>query len=211
VRDVIRVERHLDAPVASNGSPSTSQPTDPADAASFSIDQASLQALGRLADEVLPPLVARLAVSRLGELEVRHGAWHIRVRRAASGATDGAGAFAAAAGSVSDGGASADAGSSLSRPSSPAHDPAIAISPAVGWFALAPGLAVGTRLGQGDPLGWVDVLGVRQEVVAPIAGLVGRLLASPGDPVEYGQELVQLVASGAPGSARDGSSDEGAA
>ena len=44
---------------------------------------------------------------------------------------------------------------------------------------------------------------MRQEVIAPIDGLVGRLLASPGDPVEYGQELVQLVASGGSGPTRD--------
>jgi biotin carboxyl carrier protein len=50
---------------------------------------------------------------------------------------------------------------------------------------------------QGDVLGWIDVLGVRQEVVAPEDGLVGKLLVGPGDPVEYGEQLVQLVAGAA--------------
>jgi pyruvate/2-oxoglutarate dehydrogenase complex dihydrolipoamide acyltransferase (E2) component len=38
------------------------------------------------------------------------------------------------------------------------------------------------------------VLGVRQEVVAPADGFVGRFLAEPGQAVEYGQELVRLEA-----------------
>ena len=38
-------------------------------------------------------------------------------------------------------------------------------------------------------LGWVEVLGVRQEVVAPRDGVVGRVLAEAGQAVEYGQEL----------------------
>jgi acetyl-CoA carboxylase biotin carboxyl carrier protein len=67
----------------------------------------------------------------------------------------------------------------------------------VGYFATRPELAVGARVSQGDVLGWVDVLGVRQELVAPADGLVGKLLVGPGDPVEYGQELVQLVPGGA--------------
>ncbi|MEZ4597206.1 MAG: hypothetical protein R3C32_10535, partial [Chloroflexota bacterium] len=51
---------------------------------------------------------------------------------------------------------------------------------------------------QGDVIGWVDVLGIRHEVVAPVDGLVGRWFVGPGDPVEYGQQLAQLVPGGAP-------------
>jgi methylmalonyl-CoA carboxyltransferase small subunit len=82
-------------------------------------------------------------------------------------------------------------------PSAPARSADIATSPAVGYFAPRAELAVGARVTQGDVLGWIDVLGVRQEVVAPVDGLVGKLLVGPGDPVEYGEELVQLVAAGA--------------
>ncbi len=38
------------------------------------------------------------------------------------------------------------------------------------------------------------MLGVRQEVVAPADGVVGRYLAEAGEAVEYGQELVRLEA-----------------
>jgi hypothetical protein len=37
--------------------------------------------LEALTAEILPALVARLRASRLGELEVRSGAWRVRLRR----------------------------------------------------------------------------------------------------------------------------------
>ncbi len=36
------------------------------------------------------------------------------------------------------------------------------------------------------------MLGVAQEVVAPIDGVVGTSLVEPGDAVEYGQELIVI-------------------
>lgn len=38
-------------------------------------------AIARLTDELLPALIAKLATTQLGELEVREGDWHIRLRR----------------------------------------------------------------------------------------------------------------------------------
>lgn len=37
--------------------------------------------IARLADELLPALIAKLSTTQLGELEVREGEWHIRLRR----------------------------------------------------------------------------------------------------------------------------------
>jgi pyruvate/2-oxoglutarate dehydrogenase complex dihydrolipoamide acyltransferase (E2) component len=54
----------------------------------------------------------------------------------------------------------------------------------------------GTRVRAGDRLAYVDVLGVRQEVVSPVDGIVGATLAEAGDAVEYGQELVRLELAG---------------
>jgi biotin carboxyl carrier protein len=187
VRDVIHVEREAAmGDAGSTGSRSFDGAWDgPA------IDGDSLTALGRVADEVLPSIVARLAVSTLGELEVRHGDWHIRVRRGVqAGEVAPPGAHAAATA------APMDVTPPLA-PTAPARSADIATSPAVGYFAPRPEIAVGARVTQGDVLGWIDVLGVRQEVVAPVDGLVGKLLVGPGDPVEYGEELVQLVAAGA--------------
>jgi biotin carboxyl carrier protein len=43
-------------------------------------------ALDRLADELLPALVAKLSATGLGEIEVREGAWKVRLRRPAGAA-----------------------------------------------------------------------------------------------------------------------------
>ena len=38
-------------------------------------------AIDRLTDELLPALIAKLGATGLGELEVREGAWRVRLRR----------------------------------------------------------------------------------------------------------------------------------
>jgi biotin carboxyl carrier protein len=68
----------------------------------------------------------------------------------------------------------------------------IARSPGVGYFSTREGIATGSQVRSGDVLAHVDVLGVRQEVVAPGDGIVARLLAEAGEAVEYGQDLVRL-------------------
>jgi pyruvate/2-oxoglutarate dehydrogenase complex dihydrolipoamide acyltransferase (E2) component len=60
------------------------------------------------------------------------------------------------------------------------------------------------RVRSGDRIGFVDVLGVHQDVVAPVDGLIGSSLAEAGEAVEYGQELVRIdlpetAADGEPG------------
>ena len=48
---------------------------------------------------------------------------------------------------------------------------------------------------RGDLVGYVDVLGVRQEVVAPIDGVVSEFQVESGQAVEYGQPLAKVEAS----------------
>jgi len=67
-----------------------------------------------------------------------------------------------------------------------------ATSPAVGVYHPRRDLTVGTRVRAGDRIGWVDVLGVQQDVIVPVDGLIGSSLAEAGEAVEYGQGLVQL-------------------
>ena len=43
-------------------------------------------AIGRLGDELLPALIAKLGATGLGELEVREGTWRVRLRRPGDGA-----------------------------------------------------------------------------------------------------------------------------
>lgn len=159
-------------------------------------------AIDRLTGELLPALIAKLGATGLGELEVREGDWRVRLRRpagvVASGARDRR---------VSDRGASdRPTDRAAERPPRAQHlhphpEPpsagrsdarSVATSPAVGLYQPRKDLTVGSRVRAGDPLGAVDMLGVAQEVVAPIDGLVGQSLVDPGDAVEYGQELIVI-------------------
>ena len=54
------------------------------DSAATSSDAGRLSdhaAIARLTEELLPALIAKLSTTQLGELEVREGEWHIRLRR----------------------------------------------------------------------------------------------------------------------------------
>ena len=210
-------DRRGDAPepaVEPAGEPSAER-----DAAARLADHA---AIDRLADVLLPALSAKLAASSLGEIEVREGDWRIRLRRPsdgiapssrrsadrpsrtqpghaghghapaaveghrAAGSRDGTVPLAVGPGHPTDGDGSGTRGAAR----------AVATSPAVGIFQPRPELRPGSRVRSGDRLGFVDVLGVRQEVVSPVDGIVGASLVEGGDAVEYGQELVRLEPSG---------------
>jgi biotin carboxyl carrier protein len=176
-------------------------------------------AIGRLVDEILPLLIARFRAGRMGELEVRRAGWHVRVRRpadelspmtvdsAAIRGPDGRRSRTASAGQTTGHGhpptGQTGAGTGLAavgpgRPSdghgaAPAAGASlVAASPGVGYYATRDGIATGSQVRSGDVLGHVDVLGVRQEVIAPGDGIVARLLAEAGEAVEYGQDLVRL-------------------
>ena len=162
-------------------------------------------AIDRLADELLPALIAKLAATGLGELEVREGDWKVRLRRPATanvkkpperagrGSSHGGHPTVASLTPVGPG--------RDGRDGRDGADPrrAVATSPAVGIFQPKTGVRAGTRVRAGDRLGVVDMLGVAQEVVTPVDGLVGASLVEPGDAVEYGQELIVIeLATAAP-------------
>lgn len=206
------------------------------DAAERLADHASID---RLAGELLPALIAKLGASGLGEIEVREDDWKVRLRRPAddgpgygrratdrpgrsAGATRGAPAEPArptltpvGPGRLGDA-ATADAadghghGRSATDHAS-GRDPfrAVATSPAVGYYQPKADIRPGSRVRAGDPMGAVDVLGIRQEVVAPADGIVGASLVEPGEAVEYGQELTWVELLSTPPAAGDGSAREG--
>lgn len=156
--------------------------------------------LARLAEDVLPTLIARLDRSRLGELEVRHDGWRIRLRRgepALPDAVDGVTQSPRRAERRSDRPAAdrateaqADGRPQPLRPTD--RGPVAVTAPAVGYYVPREGLSIGTSVRAGDLLGHVDVLGVRQDVVAPEDGLIAALDAETGEAVEYGQPLARL-------------------
>ncbi len=183
-------------------------------------------AIDRLGAELLPALIAKLGATGLGELEVREGAWRVRLRRAVETAGTGPGPATARDWRVGERERGTRGGSAAGAhlvggltPVGPGHDgengtggraaptrdrdsPMAATSPAVGTFQPRPEARAGTRVRAGDRLGSVDMLGVPQVVVAPADGMVGASLVEPGDAVEYGQELILIeFASTAPGEA----------
>lgn len=165
-------------------------------------------AISDLADDLLPALIAKLAASGLGEIEVREGEWKARLRKPA-GTEDRKGSVhisadghsghghATSRGPVATAGhAIAEERERLAREEAEAQEaanlPIVATSPAVGVFQPRKDLVAGMRVRAGDRLGAVDVLGVREDVVAPVDGMIGLSLAEAGEAVEYGQELIRI-------------------
>jgi biotin carboxyl carrier protein len=158
--------------------------------------------IARVADQVLPALIARLSTTELGELEVREGDWRVRLRRDPASPlkvtrrTSTGGERAAGTARVTGGersaGSERGSGSDLGATSASAPSRLAVRSPAVGYFTPSPALAVAEPVRAGDVLGHVDVLGVPVDVVAQADGRIGRLYAVAGEAVEYGQELVRL-------------------
>jgi biotin carboxyl carrier protein len=141
--------------------------------------------IARLADSLVPALVGRLGASGLGEVEVREGDWHVRIRRATGAALRRPDRAHRAALPIV---APPGAGAGVPVPAQehgPRQEPAL--SPAVGIFK--PGAVVGTRVRAGDRIAAVDLLGIAQDVVAPIDGTVVEVYPQSGDGVEYGEEV----------------------
>jgi acetyl-CoA carboxylase biotin carboxyl carrier protein len=151
------------------------------------------QAIARAAVELVPLLTERLTRLGLGEIEVRQGDLRVRVVAdevpASSAApdgveisvvrpTDGEGPAAAPLPAGSDRGLDA------------------VTSPAVGYFVYADGLGPGLAVTSGTELGFVEMLGIRHEVRAAADGVVRHLVAESGEPVEYGQRLVEIGPAG---------------
>jgi biotin carboxyl carrier protein len=184
-----------------------------------SADHASI---ARLAERLLPALVAKVTATGLGELEVREGDWRVRVRRPTSVASARRersrtghvpGAAIADHARVEHGradiGRSQDHGRSdhvraIGEHAFPARDGhghatgepdganhlVPVLSPGVGY--ARPSASPGTSVRAGDKVGVVDVLGIPQEVVAPVDGLVVEILVEPGEAVEYGEPLLAV-------------------
>jgi acetyl-CoA carboxylase biotin carboxyl carrier protein len=146
--------------------------------------------IARLVDEVLPTLMERLSKSALGELEVRENGWRIRLRRSvANDAASTAQPSRQAHPVMAPGGAGAG---SQSGPRDASRG--LVSSPAVGYFAPRSGVEVGARVRSGDLVGYIDVLGVRQDVVSPVDGSVREFEVQSGQAVEYGQPIARVEA-----------------
>jgi biotin carboxyl carrier protein len=171
-------------------------------------------AIDRLTDELLPALIAKLGATNLGELEVRQGGWRVRLRRPAGDPSPARErksgdrkAGERGSGDRSERGPDRSAERvprTLHRPlearTARTESRTVATSPAVGIYRPRTDLSAGARVRAGDRLGAVDILGVAQEVVAPVDGILGSSLVESGDAVEYGQEILVIEFHSAPAS-----------
>jgi len=175
--------------------------------------QADHAGLARLADSLVPALVGKLHAGGLGELEVREGDWHIRLRRGAAAprrhdrprhAATVAPAPAIAAPAPPAAVTSTQPAALQPAAEPPAPPPVAAAAPApvalqepalapvVGIFK--PVATVGTRVRAGDRVAVVDLLGIPQDVAAPIDGKIVEIFPQAGDGVEYGEEVLLVEA-----------------
>jgi biotin carboxyl carrier protein len=161
------------------------------------------EAIARLTDEILPALIAKLAASGLGEIEVRQGTWKARLRMPAT-VDESRGGVRVAESHAGHAHAGLTYAPGLVRleerdrrlvsDEAVAEEPSriTAKSPAVGIYQPRRDLSVGMRVRSGDRIGTVDVLGVSQDVVSPVDGVIGSSLAEAGEAVEYGQDLIRI-------------------
>jgi biotin carboxyl carrier protein len=151
---------------------------------------AELEQIARAANEIVPELTLRLKRQRLGELEVRIGSLRVRVAAATDANRPAPGGPRIVASSITQAPASRGTETEAAAPAPVgAHG---VTSPAVGFFAYADGLGPGLAVDKGDALGHVEMLGVRHDVRAPRSGTVRNLVTEAGEPVEYGQLLIEL-------------------
>jgi biotin carboxyl carrier protein len=175
------------------------------------------EAIAGLADDLLPALIAKLAASGLGEIEVRQGGWKARLRRPAGGDESRKSAPKAADGHAGHSHQTGRGAAVHARAEEREHNPfpedqvvdepgrIAAKSPAVGVYQPRKDLTVGMRVRSGERIGQVNVLGVNQDVVSPVDGVIGSSLAESGEAVEYGQELVRIELPERPGGGDAGS------
>lgn len=132
-------------------------------------------------------LAALLEETGLTEIEYAQGDWRVRVARAANGVA----AHAAPA-------PAATSGAPQPAEAAAAEHPGMVRSPMVGTVYLArePGAAPFVRPGstvrEGETLLLIEAMKTYNEVRAPQAGRVSRILVADGAPVEYGEPLLIL-------------------
>jgi len=154
-------------------------------------------------------LIELLEESGVAEIEIKEGEESVRISRASSAAQAVAPAFvqpvAAPAAPAAPAPAPAPAQASAeAAPGAPAEEPAEAghavESPMVGTFYRSPSpdadpfIEEGATVAAGDTLCIIEAMKMMNRIEAPVTGVVKKILAADGDPVEFGQRLVVIDA-----------------
>jgi len=147
-------------------------------------------------------LIELLEESGVAEIEIKEGEESVRISRASS-AAQAAPAFVQPVAAAPVAAAPAQAVPAPEAP--PADEPAAAPghaveSPMVGTFYRAPSpdadpfIEEGATVAAGDTLCIIEAMKMMNRIEAPVAGVVKKILAADGDPVEFGQRLVVIDA-----------------
>lgn len=149
-------------------------------------------------------LIELLEESGVAEIEIKEGEESVRISRASSAAAAVAPAFVqpvAAAPAVAPAQAASAPAAEAPPAEEPADEPGHAVeSPMVGTFYRAPSpdadpfTEEGATVAKGDTLCIIEAMKMMNRIEAPVAGVVKKILAADGDPVEFGQRLIVIEA-----------------
>jgi acetyl-CoA carboxylase biotin carboxyl carrier protein len=144
-------------------------------------------------EEAIRRLAGLLDETGLAEIEIAEGGSRLRVARATA-----PGALLAPAASAPARAVAPPAEPARSEPVPDAAHPGAVVSPMVGVAYLAPEpgappfVRVGDTVAQGQTLLLIEAMKTFNQIKAPKAGTVSRILVESGAPVEYGEVLMLL-------------------
>lgn len=140
-------------------------------------------------------LMDALASKKLGEVAIELEGVKIKIKAAAPAPVIAAAPSAAAAPAASAAPAAAAAAETETAPADDLPAGTQVKSPLVGTFYSSPSpdeppfVLVGQEVREGDTLCIIEAMKVMNEIKAPCSGKVVRIMAQPGDMVEYNQVL----------------------
>ena len=145
--------------------------------------------------DVALELMDALASKKLGEVAIELEGVKIKIKAAAPAPVIAAAPSAAAAPAASAAPAAAAAAETETAPVDDLPAGTQVKSPLVGTFYSSPSpdeppfVLVGQEVKEGDTLCIIEAMKVMNEIKAPCSGKVVRIMAQPGDMVEYNQVL----------------------
>ncbi len=145
--------------------------------------------------DVALELMDALASKKLGEVAIELEGVKIKIKAAAPAPVIAAAPSAAAALAASAAPAAAAAAETETAPADDLPAGTQVKSPLVGTFYSSPSpdeppfVLVGQEVREGDTLCIIEAMKVMNEIKAPCSGKVVRIMAQPGDMVEYNQLL----------------------
>ena len=145
--------------------------------------------------DVALELMDALASKKLGEVAIELEGVKIKIKAAAPAPVIAAAPSAAAAPAASVAPAAAAAAETETAPADDLPAGTQVKSPLVGTFYSSPSpdeppfVLVGQEVKEGDTLCIIEAMKVMNEIKAPCSGKVVRIMAQPGDMVEYNQLL----------------------